>query len=190
MMREIHMAGCRLMIDTADQNITDVNITDAVRKVAPYLYYVHFSDNEGQGIGLTHNILGHGTMNWKMFVKTLKEVGYTGFLTAQLYAGHPIDPDRLAGRVLLLHEGSDAGMRRGGGISFHSSGFTDYGIEQTTEILREIGYQAIELNMETAAHFQPHILPDLAQSKREEIRPDPAISRAFSILLECPCQSH
>ncbi len=61
-------------------------------------------------------------------------------------------------------------MRRGGGISFHSSGFTDYGIEQTTEILREIGYQAIELNMETAAHFQPHILPDLAQSKREEIR--------------------
>ncbi len=93
MMREIHMAGCRLMIDTADQNITDVNITDAVRKVAPYLYYVHFSDNEGQGIGLAHNIPGHGTMNWKMFVKTLKEVGYTGFLTAQLYAGHPIDPD-------------------------------------------------------------------------------------------------
>ena len=93
MMREINLPGCGLMIDTADQNITDANITDGVRKVASYLDYVHFSDNEGLGLGLTHNIPGHGTMNWRMFVNTLKEVGYTGHLAAQLYAGHPIDPD-------------------------------------------------------------------------------------------------
>ena len=93
MMREINRSNCRLMIDTADQNITDANITDAVRKVAPYLDYVHFSDNEGLGLGLTHNIPGRGAMNWRMFVATLREVGYGGHLVAQLYAGHPIDPD-------------------------------------------------------------------------------------------------
>ena len=48
--REINKPSLRLMIDTADQNITDV--ADAVRKVAKDLGYVHFSDNEGHGLGL------------------------------------------------------------------------------------------------------------------------------------------
>jgi protein FrlC len=93
MMREINSPSCKLMIDTADQNITEANLSDSVRKVAPYLEYVHISDNEGHGLGLTHNIPGHGTVNWGMFVGTLKEAGYKGYVTAQLYAAHPIDPD-------------------------------------------------------------------------------------------------
>lgn len=61
-------------------------------------------------------------------------------------------------------------MRRVGGISFHSSAFTDYSIEQAAQILAEIGYQAIELNMETAPHFRPHVLADLPSERRREIR--------------------
>ena len=93
MMREINSSACKLMIDTADQNITEANLADAIRKVAPYLEYVHISDNEGHGLGLTHNIPGHGTVRWRVFVNTLKEIGYNKYLTAQLYAAHPIDPD-------------------------------------------------------------------------------------------------
>ena len=90
---EIGRDNVKIQIDTTDQNITDSNISDAVRKVAKQLDYVHFSDNEGHGQGLTHNIPGHGTMNWKRFVAELRDGGYDGWLTAQLYAGHPIDPD-------------------------------------------------------------------------------------------------
>lgn len=93
MRNELNKSNIKLQIDTADQNITDSNISDAVRKVVDQLDYVHFSDNEGQGLGLTHNIPGHGTMNWKRFITELRDGGYNGFLTAQLYAGHPIDPD-------------------------------------------------------------------------------------------------
>lgn len=90
---EMGKDNVRIQIDTADQNITDSNISDAVRKVVKDLDYVHFSDNDGKGVGLTHNIPGHGTMNWKRFVSELRDGGYKGYITAQLYAGHPIDPD-------------------------------------------------------------------------------------------------
>ncbi len=93
MQRDIGLPSVRIMIDTADQNITDANLTDAVRKVAGELDYVHFSDNAGSGLGLTHNLPGQGSVDWRMFIAALKEVGYNGYLTAQLYAGHPIDPD-------------------------------------------------------------------------------------------------
>jgi sugar phosphate isomerase/epimerase len=93
MLRELNRPNVRLQIDTADQNITDPNVSDAVRKVVKHVDYVHYSDNEGYGIGLTHNIPGHGSMNWRRFVTELRDGGYNGYLTAQLYAGHPIDPD-------------------------------------------------------------------------------------------------
>lgn len=90
---ELNKHNVRLQIDTADQNITDSNMSDAVRKVAKDLDYVHFSDNDGMGLGLTHNVPGQGTVKWKRFVTELRDNGYDGWLTAQLYAGGPIDPD-------------------------------------------------------------------------------------------------
>lgn len=93
MLKEVDKPNLRIQIDTADQNITDPNISEAVRKVAGHLDYVHFSDNDGLGVGLTHNIPGQGTVNWKRFISELRDNGYDGYLTAQLYSGGPIDPD-------------------------------------------------------------------------------------------------
>jgi protein FrlC len=93
MHRELGKANVKLMIDTADQNITDPNLSDSIRKVAKHLDYVHFSDNDGMGVGLTHRIPGQGTVNWRQFISALRDNGYKGFLTAQLYSGAPIDPD-------------------------------------------------------------------------------------------------
>jgi sugar phosphate isomerase/epimerase len=61
-------------------------------------------------------------------------------------------------------------MRRVGGIGFHSSAFTDYSIEETVRLLSGLGYQAIELNMETAPHFRPHVTPEVPPARRREIR--------------------
>jgi sugar phosphate isomerase/epimerase len=47
---------------------------------------------------------------------------------------------------------------------------TDFSIEEAALILAEMGYQAIELNMETAPHFRPHVWPHLPSERRREIR--------------------
>ena len=96
MMAEIDLPNCKVMIDTADQNITDPNLCDAIRKAGKDLVYVHCNDNSGVGQGDVHLPPGRGTVNWKMFVRTLKEVGYDGVLTAQVHAGHPVDIDSWA----------------------------------------------------------------------------------------------
>ncbi len=93
MMQQLDKPNVRLMIDTADQNITDANMSDSVRKVAKHLDYAHFSDNDGVGLGLTHKLPGQGTVNWKRLITELRDNGYRGWLTAQLYAPGPIDPD-------------------------------------------------------------------------------------------------
>lgn len=93
MMREVDSPNCKVMIDTADQNITDPNLCDAVRKAGKDLVYVHCNDNSGEGRGDVHLPPGRGTVNWKMFIKTLKEIGYNADLTVQVHTGHPIDID-------------------------------------------------------------------------------------------------
>lgn len=93
MHQQINLPGCRIMIDTADQHITDPDLTTAVQKVAKLLDYVHVSDNDGTGLGLVHRIPGHGTVNWKLFISALRDAGYKGYITAQIYAAHPIDPN-------------------------------------------------------------------------------------------------
>jgi protein FrlC len=93
MHRQINLPSCKLMIDTADQNITDPDLTTAVEKVAKDLNYVHVSDNNGDGLGLVHMIPGKGVVNWELFIAALRDVGYNGYVTAQIYAAHPIDPN-------------------------------------------------------------------------------------------------
>jgi len=96
MVREIDSPSCKVMIDTADQNVTDPNLCDAVRKADEDLVYVHCNDNSGVGQGDVHLPPGRGTVDWEMFVKTLKEIGYDGDLTVQVHVGHPVDIDAWA----------------------------------------------------------------------------------------------
>jgi len=96
MMREIDSSNCKVMIDTADQNITDPNLCDAVRKAGKDLVYVHCNDNSGVGRGDVHLPPGRGTVNWEMFIRTLKEILYDGDLTVQVHTGYPIDIDAWA----------------------------------------------------------------------------------------------
>ena len=57
-----------------------------------------------------------------------------------------------------------------GGLSFHSSNFTDFSIDQTAAILAKLGFDAIELNLETAEpDFRAHLTPDIPHVEREDI---------------------
>ena len=96
MMREIGSPYCKVMIDTADQNITDPNACDAIRKAGKDLVYVHLNDNSGVGQGDVHLPPGRGTVPWEIFFKTLKEIGYNGDVVAQVHIGHGVDMDAWA----------------------------------------------------------------------------------------------
>ncbi len=93
MMRQIGAPNLKVMIDTADQNITDPNLSDAVRKAGKDLAYVHCNDNSGFGQGDVHLPPGRGSVDWRAFFRALKEIGYDGTATAQVHTGHPVDMD-------------------------------------------------------------------------------------------------
>jgi sugar phosphate isomerase/epimerase len=96
MMREIDSPNCKVMIDTADQNITDPNFCDAIRKAGKDLIYVHCNDNSGVGQGDVHLPPGRGTVPWEVFFQTLKEIGYNKDVVAQVHIGHQVDMDAWA----------------------------------------------------------------------------------------------
>lgn len=56
-----------------------------------------------------------------------------------------------------------------GGLSFHTSLFTDYSVEETLVILERLGFHGIELNLETSPDFTAHITPDVSPERRAEI---------------------
>ena len=93
MMGEIDLPNLKVMIDTADQNITDQNISDAIRKAGPDLVYFHANDNSGHGQGDAHLPPGRGSVDWEQVMLTLKEVGYKGDMTVQVHVGYPVDID-------------------------------------------------------------------------------------------------
>ena len=93
MMREINLPNLKVMIDTADQNITDQNISDSIRKAGKDLVYFHANDNSGYGQGDAHLPPGRGAVDWKQVMLSLKEIGYQGDMTVQVHVGHPVDID-------------------------------------------------------------------------------------------------
>jgi protein FrlC len=111
MMREIGEPNLKVMIDTADQNVTDPNLSDAVRKAGKDLAYVHTNDNSGIGQGDVHLPPGRGSIDWRMFFRALKEIGYDGTVTAQVHTGHPVDIDSW---LYQTHDYLDRVMREAG----------------------------------------------------------------------------
>jgi sugar phosphate isomerase/epimerase len=58
-------------------NIEESSLPDALRTVGPLIGHVHFADSNRQAIGL-----GHTPM--QPIVQALREVGYAGYLSAEI----------------------------------------------------------------------------------------------------------
>jgi protein FrlC len=94
MAEEIDSDALKLIIDTADQNVTEPNLYSGVKKLGDELAYVHVNDNMGEKRGDVHLPPGRGNINWEHFFKSLKEVGYDGYVLVQVHSvGYPIDVD-------------------------------------------------------------------------------------------------
>ena len=93
LMEEIGSPACKVMFDTTSQHIAETNNTDTLRKMGEDLCYVHLADTMPDGTP-GHEPIGSGTIHWTMLIKTLKEIGYDGWLTVQLdNNARAIDPD-------------------------------------------------------------------------------------------------
>jgi len=88
MTREVKSKKLKLIIDTADQNMTEPDLYSAVKKVGKELVYVYVNDNMGERRGDIHLPPGRGNMNWKFFIQTLKEIGYDSARSNDYYCNN------------------------------------------------------------------------------------------------------
>ncbi len=56
-----------------------------------------------------------------------------------------------------------------GRLSFHSCALWQLSVEDAIQTVANLGYDGVELNMETAPHFRPHVLPNMPRERRVEI---------------------
>ena len=74
--------NCRAAFDTFHANMEEKNISDAIRKVAPYLVHVQVSEND-------RSTPGRGHINFGEVFDTLTEVGYTGPIAIEAFGPNP-----------------------------------------------------------------------------------------------------
>lgn len=75
-------SDCGVCLDAFHLNIEEADMLQAIRSCGTRIYDFHVADNNRLAPG-------QGTLDWKAIVRTLKEAGYDGALTAEFVA--PID---------------------------------------------------------------------------------------------------
>jgi fructoselysine 3-epimerase len=91
MVDELKSKYVKIIFDTAQQNISNRNFEDDLRKCGKHLFYVHAADNDG--INWTHDACGKGTVNWRGMLRVLKEIDFTGKICVQAWSPLPNDVD-------------------------------------------------------------------------------------------------
>ena len=71
----------KLLADLFHMNIEEANLADAIRAAGPHVGHVHFADSNRRAAGMGHTDFGP-------IVAALREVGYTGYLSAEVFP-HP-----------------------------------------------------------------------------------------------------
>lgn len=74
----VNHANFRTMYDSFHAHIEEKDPAAAIRTVAPVLAHVHISEND-------RGTPGTGQVNWDATFKTLKEVGYDGWMTIEAF---------------------------------------------------------------------------------------------------------
>ncbi len=78
----INHPSCRAAFDTFHANIEEKNVSDALRKLAPYLVHVQLSEND-------RSTPGQGQINFPQVFEILDEIGYTGPLAIEAFGLNP-----------------------------------------------------------------------------------------------------
>jgi sugar phosphate isomerase/epimerase len=68
----------RFNLDTANQFLMKENLSIALRRLSPFIDYIHLSDNRGSRV--EHLRPGDGAIHWQTFFDALADTGYDGFI--------------------------------------------------------------------------------------------------------------
>jgi len=81
----------RLLCDLFHMNIEEASVPDALRAVSSHIGHVHFADSNRRAAGFGHTDMAS-------IIRTLRDVGYTGYLSAEVL---PIpDPQSAASQTI------------------------------------------------------------------------------------------
>ncbi len=83
LLTEVDHPNVKAHYDTHHANIEEKNIPQAIRKIAPMLGHVHISEND-------RGTPGQGHIPFAETFDTLREVGYTGWLTIEAFTRNDI----------------------------------------------------------------------------------------------------
>jgi sugar phosphate isomerase/epimerase len=90
-LEERGLANVVLLADLFHMNIEEASIPDALRKAGRRVGHVHFADSNRRPVGLGH-------LDLPPIVDALREIGYTGFVSAEALP-YP-DPDAAATQTM------------------------------------------------------------------------------------------
>ena len=83
-----------VLVDSGHLFVVGESSGDAIRELGKHLFHVHVDDNNG--IRDQHLIPGDGKFDFGELLNSLQQVGYTGFLSAELSWDYTLDPDAAA----------------------------------------------------------------------------------------------
>lgn len=87
MVKRVNHGNFGLMLDAYHMNIEDVDIYDSIRQAKPYLWFIHFTDNNRHWPGSAH-------LDIERMVAVLEEIHYEGFVSLEILPWP--DPDTAA----------------------------------------------------------------------------------------------
>lgn len=91
MIAEIQSPRLGVLLDTGHAHINGEDLGDAVRRLKDVPLHIHIDDNDGASD--SHHIPGAGKINYAPFVRALNEIGYAGFVSAELGFQYTLEPD-------------------------------------------------------------------------------------------------
>lgn len=82
MIREIGSNNVRLLIDIGHLNVTKEDTANSIVKMKDILVHIHIHDNDSTED--QHLPLGEGNINFKPIIESLRKVGYSGYISAEI----------------------------------------------------------------------------------------------------------
>lgn len=135
-----------ICFDFGHANVGKLNIYREIKKIGNRLKVTHIHDNYGTD---THNFPFDGDIDWKLAIKALKEINYTGELTLEVrYLNNEFNSDIINETYLLL-EGIETSEARF--INYAHRGASQYFPENTMIAFKkgiELGANGIELDLQ------------------------------------------
>jgi protein FrlC len=91
MIREIKSERLGICLDTGHAHLNHEDLAQIVRDLRGVPLHIHIDDNRGDSDA--HLMPGEGRIDYKPFVRALREMSYPGFVSAELGFQYTLEPD-------------------------------------------------------------------------------------------------